>query len=301
MQKYSEPKAPKQDFSQSLGRVDDDEQVLAVIKRHPFGIVKLYAQILLGLGAAAGLIYFLLPDLMGETDAPIYPLVMGAALIVVAVMVVIALIATIIYYQSSLVITDKTITQTIQTSLFSRKISQLAISSIEDVTANKNGFFPTLFNYGRLLVETAGEQENFHFDYAPHADHYAKLILEARQKFMGHRETEFFEAKEGYGKIGHNQAQTQSEPAVSQATVPASNSSYTAPTQSYDDFNAPQSTASINLPPAQTVAQPQANSSAYADLGTAALSNDPSAYQAPQSDYNVAPSASYNLPDQSDH
>jgi uncharacterized membrane protein YdbT with pleckstrin-like domain len=108
-------------------------------------------------------------------------------------MVAIAGIATVIYNTSQLVVTDKTITQTIQVGIFSRKTSQLAVSSVEDVTANKNGFFPTIFNYGRLLVETAGEQENFHFDYCPHADHYAKLILETRQQFMGSREFELRE------------------------------------------------------------------------------------------------------------
>ncbi len=190
---------PKQNFHDTLNRVDDDEKVLAVIKHHPFGIVKLYAQVFVGLMAAGGLIYYLLPEFLNpEENADLYSFIGLGAVLILGFMLVIVFVATIIYYQSNLVVTDKTITQTLQTSLFSRKVSQLAISSVEDVTASKSGFFPTLFNYGKLLIETAGEQENFHFEYCPYADHYAKVVLEARQQFMGRRESEFREEQRTY-------------------------------------------------------------------------------------------------------
>lgn len=212
---------PKQDFHHTLHSVDQDEKILAVIKRHPFGIVKLYVQTFIGLAAAGGLIYYLLPEFIDpEQNQTAYTMLGLGAVVVIGFMLLIVFIATVIYYQSQIVLTDKTITQTIQTSLFSKKTSQLAISSVEDVTANSNGFFPTTLNYGKLLIETAGEQENFHFDYCPHADHYAKLVLEARQQFMGRRESEFREEQRSYAysQPGNypeqqpQQAQNQPEP-----------------------------------------------------------------------------------------
>lgn len=208
-------KAPKQDFSQTLNKIDDDEKLLAVIKRHPFGIMKLYVQSFIGLAAAGGLIYYLLPEFIGlDNNSIIYNILGIAAVAVVGMMLFIVFIATVIYYQSQIVLTDKTITQTLQTSLFSKKTSQLAISSVEDVTAHENGFFPTMLGYGSLLIETAGEQENFHFDYCPHADHYAKLVLEARQQFMGRRESEFREEQRVYAQSS-NDAATNEPPAPS--------------------------------------------------------------------------------------
>ncbi len=207
-------KGPKQDYSMSLGQVDDDEKLLAVIKRHPFGIIKLYFQIIVGLIGAGALIYFVLPGAFPPDDyAGLYNIVGLLSVLVVVFMVFIAGIATVIYNLSELVVTDKTITQTIQIGLFSKKTSQLAVSSVEDVTANKNGVFPTLFNYGRLLVETAGEQENFHFDYCPHADHYAKLILETRQQFMGSRELELRDTASAYSRSSSPAGHDPSAPA----------------------------------------------------------------------------------------
>lgn len=204
----------------TLGQVDDDEKLLAVIKRHPFGIIKLYFQIIAALGGAGALIYFVLPDIFPtEEYTTLYSVVALLAVLVVVFMVGIAGIATVIYSLSELVVTDKTITQTIQVGLFSKKISQLAVSSVEDVTANKDGFFPTIFNYSRLLVETAGEQENFHFDYCPHADHYAKLILEARQQFMGSRELELRETAHAYSRSSSSAASTGPDPSAPDQTV----------------------------------------------------------------------------------
>lgn len=181
--------APKQDYSQSIDRVDADETLLAIIKRHPFGIIKVYIQTVIGLGGAMALIAFVLPELLElESNSGLYLAMFAGVLVIGAIMIVILMIATIIYYQSQIVVTTKSITQTLQLSLFNKKTSQLAVTSIEDVTSNKNGLFPTLLNYGQLKVETAGEQENFHFDYCPHPDHYAKLILDTRQQFMGKRD-----------------------------------------------------------------------------------------------------------------
>lgn len=181
--------APKQDFSQTIERVDSDETLLAVIKRHPFGIIKIYVQAVVGLIGALALIGLVLPDLLQlESNSTLYFGMGIGTLAVGGIMLVILMIATVIYYQSKIVVTTKSITQTLQISLFSKKTSQLAVTSIEDVTSNKNGLFPTLLNYGQLKIETAGEQENFHFDYCPHPDHYAKLILDTRQQYMGNRD-----------------------------------------------------------------------------------------------------------------
>ena len=183
-----EHQSSKQDFSITLNKINPNEKVVAVIKKHPFGIIKLYVSAVLGLILAGGLLLFLMSELVPREDNPsIYAALFAITIFVVGFMVVIMLIATIIYYKSSFVITDQSIKQTLQISLFNKKISQLNVAEIQDVTAEKKGVLPTFFNYGRLLVETAGEQENFHFDYCPNPDHYAKIILDSRQLYLsGH-------------------------------------------------------------------------------------------------------------------
>lgn len=168
-----------------MERVDPDEQVIATIYRHLFGLVAIYIQVAVGLIAASALLFFILPNFVTQEDNPqVFTWLAVVLLLVAGFMVIILLIASIIYRRNKLIITTKSITQVAQAGLFNRRVSQLAISNIEDATALRKGIFQTALNYGILNVETAGEQNNFHFDFCPQPDLYAKYILEAREKFV---------------------------------------------------------------------------------------------------------------------
>ena len=69
-------------------------------------------------------------------------------------------------------------------SCLARKVSQLSLANVEDVTSEQKGIFSNLFSYGVLNIETAGEQTNFYFNYCPNPHRVAKIILHAKDDFM---------------------------------------------------------------------------------------------------------------------
>lgn len=164
--------------------IDPDEEKLAEVRKHAFGIIIMFIQTVVALVAAFALILFVGPSVFSDSNQAI---VLTTAFGVVALFLsgILLLVMTYIYYQNRLVITDRNITQILQYSLFSRKVSQLNIVNVEDVTAFQHGFLPTLFNYGILRIETAGEQSNFEFEYCPNPGYIAKLILDAREAMLG--------------------------------------------------------------------------------------------------------------------
>ena len=170
-----------------IDHVDEDEVKLCEVSKHPFGIIVIYLFTALGMGTGLGLAYFLIPSVVEDTD-----FAFGIANIFAGVVMVVALlimvIATIIYRQNRIIVTDRNITQTLQYGLFSRKVSQLNLVNVEDVTSEQDGVLPTVFDYGVLKVETAGEQVNFVFNFCPRPGYYAKIILEAREKMLGQHE-----------------------------------------------------------------------------------------------------------------
>jgi uncharacterized membrane protein YdbT with pleckstrin-like domain len=164
--------------------VDSDECRLCSIRKHWFGVFGLYFSTLFAVVMTAGLAFFLLPQLLGDERGR---LIATAAVVVVTVIaVVIVVTASILYQQNRLQVTDKNLTQILQKGLFNRKVSQLTMANVEDVTADVRGIFATIFNYGSLNIETAGEQMNFKFEYCPKPRYYAKIILEAREKYIQH-------------------------------------------------------------------------------------------------------------------
>jgi uncharacterized membrane protein YdbT with pleckstrin-like domain len=137
-----------------------------------------------GLAGALGLALFIIPQLFGEDQRA------GAVTLLLVLMVVAAalvgiglLVATYVYRQSRLIISNKNVTQVIQRSLFSRKVSELSLSNVEDVNVDQHGILATIFNYGVLNIQTAGEIENFVFTYCPRPNYYGRIILAARQAY----------------------------------------------------------------------------------------------------------------------
>lgn len=169
-----------------LGKIEDinaDEVKVADIRRHFFGLFLIYLGTVIGLGLAVGLVIFLLPSVVGTDNAAANSGVLLLAFIVAVFGLIFLVLATKIYNANQLMITDKNVTQVLQVGLFRRKVSELTMNKIEDVTADQRGIFPTLFNYGTLTVETAGEQNNFIFKYCPNPNAYAKALQDCRSAY----------------------------------------------------------------------------------------------------------------------
>jgi uncharacterized membrane protein YdbT with pleckstrin-like domain len=76
------------------------------------------------------------------------------------------------------IVTTRRILNIEQTGLFSRTVSELRMYRIQDVTATVSGVLHTVFDYGDVEIQTAGEKVRFVFEEIPHPNAVAKKILE---------------------------------------------------------------------------------------------------------------------------
>ena len=67
------------------------------------------------------------------------------------------------YYLDVWIITTERIVDINQRGFFSRVISEQMLFRVQDVTSEIRGAIPTLFNYGNLNIQTAGEVNRFTF------------------------------------------------------------------------------------------------------------------------------------------
>lgn len=165
-----------------LSVMQPGEKTLFVLKRHPIGIIITYAMTALVLFALAVMALVIAPSLTSGSGEQVRAI--GAVLLFIFIILslVFNLVATIVYWGNRWILTDDSITQISQTSLFHKESSQLGLESLEDVTAEKQGILTHIFNYGTLKAETAGHRSKFVFPYAPNPEQYAKQILEAHEK-----------------------------------------------------------------------------------------------------------------------
>lgn len=91
------------------------------------------------------------------------------------------LIGAFLYKNNTIYVTTEKIAQVLYVTIFNRKVSQLSIGDVQDVTVTQKGLFPHLFNYGTLVIETAGEQQNYTFTFVPEPYEKSNAIVSAHE------------------------------------------------------------------------------------------------------------------------
>jgi len=81
------------------------------------------------------------------------------------------------------IVTNERIINIEQVNLFSRIIAENELDKIQDVTVITHGFFPTMFNYGNLFIQTAGSVERFIFREILAPKRVANTIMEAVDRY----------------------------------------------------------------------------------------------------------------------
>lgn len=82
-----------------------------------------------------------------------------------------------VFFLDRWVVTNKHIISIEQHTMFHRTISKQELERVQDVTAEMNGLLQTLFNYGNVSIQTAGEQGHFLFHDVPAPNFVANTIL----------------------------------------------------------------------------------------------------------------------------
>lgn len=86
------------------------------------------------------------------------------------------------FYLDILVITNDRLMHVEQQSIFARTISEVDLYKIQDITSTISGFFESMFDYGNLLIQTAGAAEKFQIDHVPHPEALRQRILDLAEE-----------------------------------------------------------------------------------------------------------------------
>lgn len=141
----------------------ENESVLRIIHRHWFNIVIHLGMVLLLSLFLIGSISFLpalFPEALTKENTPFFLFAQNTILLFIWLY---SFLVWIDYYFDVWIITNERIVNIEQKGLFTRRISELRFSRIQDVTSSVNGLIPTILNFGDVYVQTAAEEERFIF------------------------------------------------------------------------------------------------------------------------------------------
>ena len=168
---------------------DSNEQLHMEVRKDPFGLFMIYFT-----GTIVTLVLFFVLVLgsslfdfnsitsgSGVDGSSVSSVMVIIGFFLTVLSIIVTAIGAFLYKNNVVLITSEKIAQMLYISLFNRKISQLSIADVQDVTVKQQGIFAHIFNYGTLTIETAGEQSNYTFTFTPEPYETAKALVSAHE------------------------------------------------------------------------------------------------------------------------
>lgn len=90
-----------------------------------------------------------------------------------------------LYSLDSWIVTDERILDISQIALFSRKVSELHLASVEDTSVHTAGFIQSYLNFGDVETQTAATTQRFLFDDVPNPLAIKDIIMSAAGRHVG--------------------------------------------------------------------------------------------------------------------
>lgn len=160
---------------------NDDEPVFIFVRSHPLAFLP-FASICLIMDIVSGILVAGSLAIRNDLGGLTFNIALAASGIFCLFAIVFSVIAFIDFYFDVQIVTDRRIIDVNQNRLFDRQLSELNLEDVEDVSIQISGALPTLFNYGDVVIQTAGERMNFHFQKVPRPREIASIISDLAEQ-----------------------------------------------------------------------------------------------------------------------
>lgn len=170
--------------------LSEGEYVVLNIQRHPIG---LFIPISTGMVVIILLLSLLAlyPAILERMDSSaVLPSFGVMALCIIPVCLLVGLfsyIAVWVYLRNQFFLTNESVVQEIQHSLFSRHEQTVSLGSIEDASFRQTGILQTMFNYGSIRLSTEGDETTYRFYYVARPKEQIATLNNAIEAFKNGR------------------------------------------------------------------------------------------------------------------
>lgn len=158
-------------------QLQGDEQVIALLRRHPVYIILEIVGIII--------LAMLLVSAFTWVQTQVSALSSTVDILNILIAVVALGAVGLIYYQyrnDLWLLTNQRLVDSIKTNPFSHEVASADLLNVQDISVSKKGIFPTLFNFGDVRCQTAGTTLAFTLCGVPNPNGVLELIDETRDR-----------------------------------------------------------------------------------------------------------------------
>lgn len=170
--------------------LSEGEYVIREVRRHPVGLAGPFAVgiILIAIIVLAMLDYDFFVNLLGlrgdaaNISTVIWPLLLFSVLVVLGMYVVYY-----VYSSNRFFLTNESVIQENQTSLFSRHEQTVSLANIEDTSYRQHGILQYFLDYGSIRLSTEGDETTYRFSYVARPKECVAVLNNAVEAFKNGR------------------------------------------------------------------------------------------------------------------
>ncbi len=177
--------------------LSDSEYVISAVRRHPIGllipvlVVSLLMLVILTITFSYPLI---IASAGGDISTlPSYEVVLLIGLLITALFGIGGYIVVWVYQNNKFFLTNESVVQEIQITLFSRNEQTVSLSNIEDASYQQRGIIQTMFDYGSIRLSTQGDETTYRFNYVSNPKNQIALLNNAVESFKNGRPVDYDE------------------------------------------------------------------------------------------------------------
>ena len=185
----------KQKHEDSLKKYPDlnlseEEYVIAKVTRHQIGLFWHYViGLMLVLAAIFAILnYSEIANILQISNSQSAEYIIIAPLVLFIMFVIMMVYANYYIYNSNrFYLTNESIIQQNQLSLFSRNEQTISLGNIEDASYSQPDIISQLFNYGAIRLSTEGDETTYRFTFVTDPKHYLNVLNDAIEAFKNGR------------------------------------------------------------------------------------------------------------------
>ena len=167
--------------------LSEGEYVISAVRRHLIGLVSIWSVFVLFVVIMIGVSIFYITDGNGAAFPLSFDQLISGMFILLGLITLGSAVATYIYLQNKFFLTNESVIQEVQTSLFARREQTVSLSNIEDASFRQRGIIQMLFNYGSIRLSTQGDETTYRFNWVANPRRQIDTLNNAVEDFKNGR------------------------------------------------------------------------------------------------------------------
>lgn len=168
--------------------LSDGEYVVKCVSRHPIGMILPVAITIATIAVLlTALIAYPVISMDSTGSVPYLGYITVILLCLIALVGIGGYAAVWVYLRNTFYLTNESVIQEIQNSVFSRHEQTVSLGSIEDASYKQVGIAQTALNYGTIRLSTEGDETTYRFQYVDNPKEQISIINNAIESFKNGR------------------------------------------------------------------------------------------------------------------